>query len=194
MTLRPTPTASGWLQLLLPAAITLSFYACKKDDSANAVQANMQTFSGNTAVKQTDGLSSACSGCYVADADFAVDSSKSTNSFLYVTTGDNAFVQQKLEFSSAGKQGDSLSMVLSLPEGFSDGKLFSNVELATGNENSLDADRRHVIGQDVALQQLPDGKFLVSWVAAQSFNTVEVRLYGVEDGTPGLNVYFAQKM
>lgn len=97
------------------------------------LQANNQTISN-------DGLLCALCGAVAGTETLSVDADNNTATTLAVPIGLGGYVQQKLDFATAGLAGDVIEVELGLPTGLLDISALSYITLQSYNGGSDNAD------------------------------------------------------
>ncbi|MFD1605774.1 gliding motility-associated C-terminal domain-containing protein [Flavobacterium artemisiae] len=147
------------------------------------LQANNQTISN-------DGLLCVLCGAVTGTETFSVDGDNNTATTLAVPVGLGGYVQQKLDFATAGLAGDIIEVELGLPTGLLDISALSYITLQSYNGATDNTDGVS-INSLANVQLLGGNRFRASFAAGANFTGVQVRLGGIVTALRQLNIYGA---
>nr|WP_144213923.1 gliding motility-associated C-terminal domain-containing protein [Flavobacterium panacis] len=147
------------------------------------LQANNQTISN-------DGLLCVLCGAVTGTETLSVDGDNNTATTLAVPVGLGGYVQQKLDFATAGLAGDIIEVELGLPTGLLDISALSYISLQSYNGATDNTDGVS-INSLANVQLLGGNRFRASFAAGANFTGVQVRLGGIVTALRQLNIYGA---
>ncbi|HEY1195203.1 hypothetical protein, partial [Flavobacterium sp.] len=147
------------------------------------LQANNQTISN-------DGLVCVLCGAVTGTETLSVDGDNNTATTLSIPVNLGGYVQQKLDFASAGLAGDIIEVELGLPTGLLDISALSYISLQSYNGATDNTDGVS-INSLANVQLLGGNRFRASFVAGANFTGVQVRLGGIVSALRQLNIYGA---
>ncbi|MES2828619.1 MAG: gliding motility-associated C-terminal domain-containing protein [Bacteroidota bacterium] len=149
-------------------------------------------------VSQTNGVAGGISLLAgVVNPGLAIDNDTQTSSSLVMPVGLlGASVFQRLTFTNLSNIGDTVRVLLSSPSKLLSLGVLSSITVSTYNGAASNNDGLLLNNALINLQLLNGGtQALVSFVPAQQFNTVEIRLNsGVAGALASINVNYAQKV
>ncbi|WP_306353267.1 gliding motility-associated C-terminal domain-containing protein [Flavobacterium sp. '19STA2R22 D10 B1'] len=149
---------------------------------ANCLAANSQQTNQN-------GL---CLFCGSTNPDYSVDNDNNTAARITVPVGlITGWIQQTLQFSTAGKVGDIIDVELGIPGGLLDLGVLSYITLGTYNGATYNNDRVAINNPLLNVQLLAGGRFRASFVAGATFDRIEIRLGGLASVLTSLDIYGA---
>ncbi|MHA4894347.1 Ig-like domain-containing protein [Pedobacter sp. PWIIR3] len=173
--------------------------------SAGRVQVNITVNGGGTpttvpceaATSQTNGITGLALFANVFNAGQAVDNDTQTASSLVMPVGlVGASIYQRLGFTNLSGTGDTVKVLLSSPARLLSVGLLGNVTITSYNGATSNNDGIAINNPLVNIQLLSGGaQALVSFVPAQPFDNVEVRLNsGIAGALTSINVNYGQRV
>lgn len=148
------------------------------------------------AVTQSVNAAPGCIGCEVINPTLAVDADELTFSEFSLPLGlNNAFLEQNLQFASTGLPGDTVELVMEIPNRTLDVNTLGDISVATFFDGTDNGDRQSVANAGVNVIALTGNKFAVRIYPQDPYNIVQVRVNG---GLLGANetlyLYYACKV
>ena len=149
----------------------------------------------DVATTQAEGAIGACVGCTVTNPGGSVDADSTTFSTINVPLSVAGGYQQTLIFPTPSSVGDTLAIMLEVPDNLLTAGVLNNVFLHTFNGGTDNNDATNVTNNALIRVALtPTGnKFLVKYKPNTVFDRVQVELTGLV-GLAGLvNIYYASR-
>ncbi|RFM26124.1 hypothetical protein DXN05_21190 [Deminuibacter soli] len=136
-----------------------------------------------------------CLLCGVSNPGGAVDTDSTTFSTINVTAGLGGGYEQTLIFPTPSNTGDSLAILLEVPQNLLSLGVLSNIYLHTFNGATDNNDQLNVTDNAIIrVSVVPAGnKFLVKYKPASIFDRVQVELTGLATVAGSVNIYYASR-
>ena len=138
------------------------------------------------AVTQSVNTTLTCVGCVVRNPTLSVDADELTFSEFTVPVGllSNAYIEQNLQFATTGLPGDTIEIVMEIPNRLLEVNLLGGISVATYMDATDNGDRQTVANAGINVVVLTEYKFAVRIFPQDPYNIVNVR---VDAGLLGLN-------